>query len=166
MSGCAAGKAVVLAGHPAIPRMGSPFCIRRGGAAAVPYPFRLCHSLSGAAALTLGVAAPSALMQQQRRRRGHVESEDGARARGIRGWDVVAFHRRSGCEISGHRVTESMDMDGMRGEEEVAESEDGWAWRVVAFHRRSGCEISGHRSGCGRELSWKCDCWCGEVNVQ
>lgn len=100
MSGCAAGKAVVLAGHPAIPRMGSPFCIRRGGAAAVPYPFRLCHSLSGAAALTLGVAAPSALMQQQRRRRGHVESEDGARARGIRGWDVVAFHRWSRCEIS------------------------------------------------------------------
>jgi hypothetical protein len=41
---------------------------------------------------------------------------------------VVAFHRRSGCEISGHRGAESIT-GGMRGEEEeeVAESEDGWA---------------------------------------
>jgi hypothetical protein len=85
------------------PRMGPSFRIRRG-ATAVPYPSRLRHSLSGAAALTLGVVAPSALMQQRARM---------ARARGIRGWGaesedgwaqrVVAFHRQSGCEISGHR---------------------------------------------------------------
>lgn len=69
--------------------------------------------------------------------------------RGIRGWDVVAFHRWSGCEISGHRDAESMDMDGMRGEEEevVAESEDGWA---DARSRGTGADAdarAGHGGG-------------------